>query len=109
MSLGNSYFSPKIGTVIVAPYEGEKSSTTKVGGFMVSASPDELVPLKVLCESIFCVAGDSFIPAKVDDTVWVKKNYALGLLTYEVEGTKFCVADVQHVVLGSAKQSGDNA
>ena len=103
MSFGDIYVSPKIGTAIVAPYEGMKESTTKVGGFLVGASPDELVPLKVLCESLLTIAGDGGVVAKVNDTVWVKKTYALGLLTYEVEGTKFCVADVQHIVLSSSR------
>ena len=104
MSLGDSYVSPKVGTAIVAPYEGEKQSTTKVGGFMMGASPDELVPLKVLCESVLVVTGNGVgTLARVDDTVWVKKNYALGLLTYEVEGTKFCVVDVQNIVLSSSR------
>lgn len=103
MSFGDIYISPKVGTAIVAPYEGEKESTTKVGGFMMGASPDELVPLKVLCESILSVYGDSLLNVKVGETVWVKKTYALGLLTYEVEGTKFCVADVQHIVLSSIR------
>lgn len=101
MSLGDSYVNPKVGTAIVAPYEGEKQSTTKVGGFMMGASPDELVPLKVLCYSWLSINDQKIALVKPDGVVWVKKNYALGLLTYEVEGTKFCVVDVQHIVLSS--------